>query len=287
MPERKPTVLLDGLLFAEGPRWHEGRLWFSDMHAHEVVAVDLQGNRETIVAVPNWPSGLGFLPDGRLLVVSMTDLKLMRLDPDGLALHADLSALATGHCNDMVTDAQGRSYVGNFGFDMLGGADQRDADLILVTPDGPSSGMARVAASGLAFPNGAVITPDGRTLIVAETYAKRLSAFDVAADGSLSNRRLWANVDGLPDGICLDAEGCVWFAVPRPPGRFVRVAEGGEVKEQIFADDRNGFACMLGGPDRRTLFLLEAFSGRLHQIKGPGNARIRAVQVEVEGVGWP
>ena len=278
-----PRILLDNLTFPEGPRWHEGRLWFSDFYVHEVVAVDLDGNRETIVKVPNQPSGLGFLPDGRLLVVSMIDRKLMRLDEGGLVEVADLSALAPYHCNDMVVDAQGRAYVGNFGYNYEAGESEKNTVLIMVTPEGEVS----VAADDLAFPNGTVITPDGGTMIIGESEGNRLTAFDIGPDGSLSNRRVWASLDVPPDGICLDDEGCIWVAVPDEPGSFIRVAEGGEVKERIDLEDRGGYACMLGGEDRRTLFMLEAFTGVSDRIDGRGNGRIRVVDVEVPGVGLP
>lgn len=281
MPVPEPQALLDDLAFPEGPRWHNGRLWFSDMHAHEVVAVDVQGRRETVVNVPNKPSGLGWLPDGRLLVVSMLDRRLMRLERGGLVVHADLSPYATSHCNDMVVDRQGRAYVGNFGADIWKQEPPKPAHVVLVTPDG----KARIAARDLLFPNGTVITPDGRTLIVGESRGQRLTAFDVQPDGSLTNQRVWADIGMPPDGICLDAEGCVWVAAPRRPGGFVRVAEGGAIKERIELTDRGGFACMLGGPDRRTLFMLEALGSGADSK--PGNGRIRAVEVEVAGAGWP
>ncbi len=283
MPELNPEVLLDNLMFPEGPRWREDRLWFSDMHAHEVVAVDMAGARETIVNVPNQPSGLGWLPDGRLLVVSMTDRKLMRLDPDGLNEAADLSDLAPFHCNDMVVDSLGRAYVGNFGSDIFTGAEAKPTNLVMVTPQGE----VRSVAGDLEFPNGTAITPDGGTMIVAETRGRRLTAFDIESDGSLSGRRVWAELDVPPDGICLDAEGCIWVAAPGNPGAFVRVAEGGEVRQRIDLAERGGFACMLGGPDRRTLFMVEAFASNPDRIKGPGNGRIRTVRVEVPGAGWP
>jgi len=204
-------ILLDGLMFSEGPRWHDGKLWFSDMHAHKVMTVDLAGNVETIVEVPNWPSGLGWLPDGRLLVVSMTDRRLLRLDPEGLTEVGELSGLASHHCNDMVVDRQGRAYIGNFGFDLAAQADYAPAEIVMVTPDG----KARVVADQMAFPNGMVITPDDRTLIVGETFEACLTAFDVENDGSLINRRIWAKLEGsVPDGICLDAEG-VLYGLPR------------------------------------------------------------------------
>jgi sugar lactone lactonase YvrE len=204
-----PEILVDGLRFPEGPRWYDGRLWFSDMHSQQVLAVDLDGKTETIVVVPQDPSGLGWLPDGRLLVVSMQDRRLLRLDPGGLVEVADLSELASFHCNDMVVDEKGRAYVGNFGFDLHGGQSPMPTGLVLVAPDGSS----RVVAEDLRFPNGTVITPDGRTLIVGETFGGCLTAFDVAEDGSLSGRREWARMDkAVPDGICLDAEGAIWVA---------------------------------------------------------------------------
>lgn len=281
MPE--PTVLLDGLMFPEGPRWHDGRLWFSDMHAHEVVAVGLDGQRETIVAVPNDPSGLGWLPGGDLLIVSMRDRKLLRYDGSALREHADLSALAPFHCNDMVVDGAGRAYVGNFGFDLHARAEPKTTNLILVTPDG----ACREVATDLFFPNGTVITPDGTALIVGESGGRRLTAFDIEADGSLSNRRVWADLGVPPDGIALDAEECIWVAVPTNPGAFIRVAKGGEVRQRIDLDDWGGFACALGGPEERTLFMLEARSSDPAEIAGPGNGRIRALEVDAPRAGWP
>ncbi len=282
MPFRDIHTLLDDLMFGEGPRWHAGALWFSDMHAHEVVRVELEGGRaDTVVHVPNRPSGLGFDPDGRLLVVSMTDHKLLRHVDAGLEEVADMSALAGGPCNDMVVDAKGRAYVGNFGFDTFAGAPQQDTVLILVTPEGD----VRAVADGLSFPNGMVITPDGKTLIVGETRGLRLTAFDIEDDGSLSNRRTWADLEFGPDGIALDEEDCIWLATPRGPG-FIRIAEGGEVKETI-ESDMLAIACALGGEDRRTLFLLEAKEANPQKIKGRGNARIRYTRVDVAGAGIP
>lgn len=282
MPLRDIHTLLDDLMFGEGPRWHEGALWFSDMHAHEVVRVELEGGRaDTVVHVPNRPSGLGFDPDGRLLVVSMNDKKLLRHVDAGLEEVADMSALAEGPCNDMVVDAKGRAYVGNFGFDTFGGAPQQDTVLILVTPEGE----VRAVADGLSFPNGTVVTPDGKTLIVGESRGLRLTAFDIEDDGSLSNRRLWADLGVSADGIALDEEGCIWVASPRGPG-FIRVAEGGEIKETI-ESDMLAIACALGGEDRRTLFLLEAKEANPQKIEGRGNARIRYTRVDVPGAGIP
>jgi sugar lactone lactonase YvrE len=276
-----PETLLDGLCFPEGPRWRDGRLFFSDMHSQKVIAVDLNGKTETIVDVPNDPSGLGWLPDGRLLVVSMKDRRLMRLDPDGLVEVADLSPYATSKCNDMVVDSQGRAYVGNFGFDLHKGEEQTTANLVLVHPDG----RAEVAADDLLFPNGAVITPDGRTLIVGETFAACLTAFDVADDGSLHNRRQWAKLEGaIPDGICLDAEGGIWVA--SPIGHTVlRVLEGGEVTHRITVENE-AFACMLGGPERRTLLMCTAAESDPTKT-GDRKGRIERVEVEVPGAGLP
>lgn len=277
------TTLLDGLTFPEAPRWHADRLWFSDFYAHEVVAVDMSGRRETMATVPNQPSGLGWLPDGRLLVVSMLDRKLMRQDPGGLALHADLSGVATFNCNDMVVDADGRAYVGNFGYDTRAEPPEpRMAKLARVDPDGRVS----VAADGLHFPNGAVITPDGGTLILGETRANRLTAWDRAPDGGLSNQRLWADLgENFPDGICLDAEGAVWVADPRN-NETIRVLEGGRVTQRVSTGDRGSYACMLGGPDRRTLFLCTC-NGSGPTVAASRSGRIDAVEVEVPGAGWP
>jgi len=249
-------VLLNNLMFTEGPRWHDGKLFFSDMHAHKVLSVDLDGKSQTVAEVPAWPSGLGWLPDGRLLIVSMTDRKVLRQDPDGLKTHADLSQLASYHCNDMVTDGKGRCYVGNFGYDLLTDAAKKPAELVLVNPNG----TARVAATGLDFPNGTVITPDGKTLVVGESMGHQLTAFDIQSDGSLTNRRIWANLgEGtVPDGIALDAEGAIWVASPMT-FELLQVREGGEVAERLKFDTMP-IACALGGPGRRTLFMLTSDS---------------------------
>ena len=279
---RTLALLAEGFAFLEGPRWHEGKLWVSDMHDDRVLTVDLAGRRETVVEVPGRPSGLGWLPDGRLLVVSMTDRRLLRLDATGLSVVADLSGVATFHCNDMVVDALGRAYIGNFGYDFEAGEPQRSAALALVLPDG----SVQVAADDLAFPNGAVITPDGRTLIVAESFGACLTAFDVAPDGSLSRRRIWAALQGaVPDGICLDAEGAVWLASPLSK-EVLRVREGGAVVERI-PTATQAIACMLGGPHRCTLFVLTAQSFHRNECREQRNARIEVVDVEVPGAGLP
>jgi len=236
--QQKTRLLLDGLLFPEGPRWHEGKLWFSDMQGLQVMTVDMDGNAEKIFEVQCCPSGLGWLPDGRLLVVSMMDRRLLRLDPIGLVEIADLADLASFHCNDMVVDKQGRAYIGNFGFDLAADAPVKPAEIVLVTPDG----KARIVAEDLYFPNGTVITPDDQTLIVAETWGNRLTAFDIDSDGKLKNRRIWANLKGVyPDGICLDAEGAIWVAAPHP-GEILRVQEGGNVTHRL-AVSTKPYAC--------------------------------------------
>jgi len=276
------TVLLKQLGFPEDPRWHDGRLWFSDMAACRVMTVDLNGTAETVVDVPGRPSGLGWLPDGPLLVVSMTDRRLLRFDGEELALVADLSHLGPSYCNDMVVDGYGRAYVGHFGSDLLTEGTRAGGYIVLVSTDG----QARVAADQMAFPNGSVITPDGRTLIVGESGAVRLTAFDIQRDGSLGRRRIWAALRGAtPDGICLDAEGAVWVASPIS-AEVIRVREGGEVTDRLPVATQ-AFACMLGGPDRRTLFIMTAVTHEPKQARAQRAGRIDTVRVEVPGAGWP
>jgi sugar lactone lactonase YvrE len=275
-------TLRDGLTFPEGPRWHDGRLWFSDFYSYRVIALGLDGKAETMARVPECPSGLGWLPDGSLLVVSMNDQRLLRMVDGTLVTHADLSGIAGGPCNDMVVDAIGRAYVGNFGYERFQGADPKPATLARVDPDGRVS----VAADDLLFPNGAVITPDGRQLIIGETMGTRLTAFDIAPDGTLSNRRVWAADRKLfPDGICLDAEGAIWVADPRG-NRVVRVREGGAVTDTIALPGRNAYACMLGGPDRRTLFICTA-TGSGPERAGKTDGKIEMLRVAVPGAGLP
>ncbi len=275
-------TLVDGLTFAEGPRWHEGKLWFSDFYSHRVLTLDGEGRIETIVEVPGRPSGLGWMPEGKLLVVSMLDRRLLRLDTGGLETVADLGHLASGPCNDMVVDGAGRAYVGNFGFDRHQGEAERTTCLVRVDPDGSS----RAVADGLLFPNGTAITPDGTTLIVAETFANRLTAFHIEADGGLTGRRTFAQFDDVfPDGICLDAEGAVWIADPRGK-RLVRVFDGGRIARTISTGERGSYACMLGGDDRRTLYVCTNVDS------GPAAAatqygQIDAVRVTVPGAGLP
>jgi sugar lactone lactonase YvrE len=280
--DAKAEILLDGLAFPEGPRWHDGRLWFSDMHDLRVRTLDLAGRSDVVVEVPNAPSGLGWLPDGRLLVVSMRDRRVLRLERQGLVQHADLSALASFDCNDMVTDARGRSYVGNFGYDLHANAPQRLAELVLVEADG----RARIVASELKFPNGTVITPDGRTLVVGESWAAQLTAFDIAADGSLSNRRVWAKLEkAVPDGICLDAEGCIWVASPLGQ-QLLRVEQGGRITHRVDVS-RRAIACALGGPDRKTLFAATSDSFAPEECRAARRGAIEVARVDVAGAGFP
>ncbi len=276
-------VVAQGLAFPEAPRWHDGALWFSDMTAQKVMKLGRDGELGTVVEVPGQPSGLGWLPDGRMLVVSMTDRRLLRLDPGGLTVVADLSPWAPFHCNDMVVDRQGRAYVGNFGFDLPAKAEVKPTVLILVTPEGRAS----VVAEGLAFPNGSAITPDGSTLIVGETFAGRLTAFTIGPDGSLSGRRIWAKLDGaVPDGVCLDAEGALWVASPRSR-EVLRVREGGEVTHRVRTQNQ-AVACMLGGPERRTLFVLSCqVVHERDKSSALKSGRIESVSVEVPGAGLP
>lgn len=278
----KPTLVTDGLAFAEAPRWHDGMLWFSDFYTHKVHRIDPSGRQETVIEVPGQPSGLGWMPDGRLLVVSMTDRRLLRQDPDGMTTVADLSALAPFHCNDMVVDRHGRAYVGNFGFDLVGRAQVKPTVLLMVTPDG----QARVVADDLLFPNGCVITPNGKTLIIAETFGKRLTAFNISDDGSLKDRRVWAELgDASPDGICLDAEGAVWVASPTT-SEFIRVREHGEITHRI-ASENQAIACALGGADRRTLYMVTGRVSKPEKSLVERNGRILAMQVDVPGAGLP
>ncbi|MBT3312509.1 MAG: hypothetical protein HN737_01225 [Desulfobacterales bacterium] len=273
MPET--IVLVDRLGFPECPRWHNGRLFFSDMNTGWVIAVDLQGRTEEIVMVPGQPAGLGWLPDGKLLVVSMTDRCLMKMNPAGLFEFADLSTLASYHCNDMVVNSRGMAYVGNFGSDLNNINSLKPAEIIMIDPEG----KAKVVADQLVFPNGAVITPDENTLIVAETFASRLTAFDILENGSLANRRVWAELKGtMPDGICLDEEGAIWVASPFE-GKVIRIKEGGEITAQIQISNKP-YACMFGGPGHNVLFILS--SGSTYQ-----SGRIETINLDISGAGYP
>lgn len=274
-------VLLEGLSFGEGPRWRGDRLWFSDFYRHGVFTMTPDGTEEQILEVPTQPSGLGWMPDGSLLIVSMLDRKLLRRAVDGTVTeHADLSSVAAWHCNDMVVAADGTAYVGNFGSDREKDG-PKPATLAIVSPDG----SVRPGPDGMEFPNGTVITPDGSTLIIGESMGGRLTAFDIEANGDLSNRRVWADLDGgVPDGICLDAELGVWVADPRNANCF-RVVEGGEITHRIDLD-LNCFACMLGGDDRRTLYMITAPTSGETAAR-TRNGRIESVRVDVPGAGLP
>ena len=290
---RKARVLCEGIYFGEGPRWRGGRLWFSDFFARAVKSASPDGDVRVEFTLDDLPSGLGWMPDGSLLVVSMTRRRILRRSPNGgIAVHADLAGIATYHCNDMIVDLAGRAYVGNFGFDLHAElarrgdasvlADHPTAKLALVSP----AGVAAAAADGLHFPNGTVITPDGKTLIVAETIACRLTAFDIGPDGGLSNRRVWASTSPrFPDGIALDADGAVWIANARAP-ECVRVAEGGEVLETV-ATSHNCFACMLGGDDGKTLFMMTAPTSVAERASAAPNGRIEVATVEAGRAGLP
>jgi len=284
-------VLADGLTFAEGPRWHQGKLWFSDFYDHAVKTVDLDGHVETMVVLDDRPSGLGWLPDGRMLIVAMQQRAVLRMEYDALVVHADLSHIATFHCNDMLVDSIGRAYVGNFGFDLDAAETSGDFAGALAAYEGAAlarvdpHGQTHTVATGLMFPNGMVLTPDGGTLVVAESMARRLTAFDVGIDGSLTNQRVWAELDAVPDGICLDADGAIWLADAAAP-RCVRVREGGEVLDTIDVS-RRAFACMLGGADGTTLFIATAAASLADVASKQREACIEMAEVAVPHAGLP
>jgi sugar lactone lactonase YvrE len=273
-------TLLTGVVFGESPRWHDRRLWFSDWGAREVVAVHPTGNRETVMSMPTFPFSLDWLPDGRFLVVSK-ELQV-QADDGSLATHGALAKLADAW-NELAVDSRGNAYVNQAGFDLMGGAEPTTGTIALVTLDGST----RQVADEVWFPNGMAITPDDSTLIVAESYRNRLSAFDIDSDGGLSNRRVWADLGtDVPDGICLDEEGAVWYA-DVPNRHCVRVREGGEVLQTV-AVDRGCFACMLGGADGRTLFIVATeWRGPEHMFKGKPTGQILTVEVSVPHAGHP
>jgi sugar lactone lactonase YvrE len=300
MADRAIRTVLDGMSYLEGPRWHAGRLYVSDFYTGDVVAVDLDGGAdpETVANVPAQPSGLGWMPDGSMLVVSMRDRRVLRVRDGGAPeVHADLSELAPWHLNDMVVDSRGRAYVGNFGFDLMSGAPIRTAGIIRVDADG----SAKVAAEDLRFPNGTVILPDARTLVVSETLGGRLTAFDLGDDGTLSNRRVWAKLSETadtedlgeliaaggvaPDGMALDAEGAIWVA-DALGGPVLRVREGGEILEEI-SPGTGVFSCALGGADGRTLVMCAAPSFAEHERRDTREALLLACEVDVPRAGLP
>ena len=296
--EQELSVVLEKYSYFECPRWHENRIWVSDFYTHQVLSARADGSDVRIEAeVPGQPSGLGWLPDGRLLVISQHDNRLLRRETDGsLVTHADLTDHVTGEPNDMVVDEQGRAFVGNFGFDLMEGAPVETAALLRVDPDGSVTAVA----DDLWFPNGAVITDDS-VLLVDETFGNRVTAFDIGADGSLANRRVWASFGELPtdrdlqtalgqlsvgpDGCGLDAEGALWIA-DALSGRVLRVREGGEIADQISVGT-GGFACMLGGEDGRTLFLCTAPDFDRTARSAAREASLLATRVEVPHGGRP
>jgi sugar lactone lactonase YvrE len=283
---REITTLVDGRVFLEGPRWRGDTLFVSDMHAHEVIRVDAAGSVRVVATFAGPPSGLGWLPDGRMLVVSMDDRRLLRVEPDGTVVeHADLSPFARFQINDMVVDGHGHAFVGQMGYDLHGGggAGAEPSALLRVDPDG----SAYEAAPALRVANGMAVANDDRTLLVAESSGKDVVAFDVAADGTLSNRRVWAELPEHPDGICVDAEDGVWFACP-VADRFVRVVEGGAVTDDIPVPGRHAIACALGGADGRTLFMLTAPTlGNPEASREARGARIELTTVDVPGAERP
>ncbi len=286
-------VLSEGIYFGEGPRWHEGRLWFSDFYAKQVKSVSAAGDLRTELEIDDRPSGLGWMPDGSMLIVSMTKRQVLRHGRDGkTTVHADLGAIAGFHCNDMVVDASGRAYVGNFGFALDAAISARGVESVLA--DHPTAKLAVIepdgsvceAASEMHFPNGSVITPDGKTLIVGETLAGCLTAFDIKPDGSLANRRVWAAIrPRVPDGIALDAQGAIWVANPIAP-ECALIAEGGKVIE-VIDTAMPCYACMLGGDDGKTLFMLTAPSSLAHEAAKSPKGKLITATVDVGHAGRP
>src|SRR5262245_15828027 len=272
----QPRTLLTGLAMGESPRWHDDRLWFSDWGAQEIIAVDIDGKSEVSVRTQfGLPFCIDWLPDGRLLIVSGRENVLMRQESDGsLVTHADLSNVSNHWWNEIVVDGRGNTYIN-------GGP----GIIALVTPDR----SVRQVADSIAFPNGMAVTPDNGTLIIAESHGNRLTAFDIASDGSPSNRHVWADLgDGAPDGICLDAHNAVWYA-DVPNKRCVRVREGGEVLQTINID-RGCFACMLGGTDKKTLFMVATEWRGMNEIPEIARARtgqVLTIDAPAMGVGWP
>ncbi|MDR6478859.1 sugar lactone lactonase YvrE [Burkholderia sp. OAS925] len=281
MPNYHPTLWVDDFAFLEAPRWHQNRLWVSDVFDKKLYTVQPDGTRTHLCDVPHRPAGIGFLPDGTPIVVSMQDRKLLKLVDGAPMVHGDLSGIAVGDLNDLVVDERGWVYTGNFGYDHHGGAPSKPTDMHVVDPNG----AIHVAASGLEFPNGMVIINDGRTLVVAETWVSRLTAFDRSPDGTLSNARLYADLGNRqPDGICADAENAIW-AASFNTGEFVRVLDGGEVTDRITCGP-HAIACVLGGTDGKTLFC-SAYTGSIDDMgAGKRLGALFQVQVDVPGIGF-
>lgn len=280
-----PRLLIDGLMYPECPRWHDGRLWISDQHAGRVYSLTEAGEVLDSFSVSGGASGLGWLPNGDLLVVSMAERRLLRRNSDGLLEpYAELAGVHPGESNDMVVDAQGNAFVGNIGFDFNAGEAMRTTNLALVRPDGSVS----VAAQNLLTPNGSVISADGATLILAESWRHCLTAFRIGPDRQLSERRTWASLEErhVPDGICLDDQGCIWLASPFAH-QVIRVAEGGAVREVLEIEDGNPYACMLGGSDGRTLFVCIAPDHDPEVTKQQQRGRVEAWQAPAGRAGWP
>ncbi len=300
MTDQPLDVLFEGGSFFEGPRWRDDQWWVSDFYRHAVFMISPAGEPDQVLDVPGQPSGLGWMPDGSLLVVSMTDRRVLRRHSGGtVSEHADLTDQSRGHLNDMVVDREGRAFVGDFGFDLMGGADPKPASLKRVDPDG----SVTVVADDLLFPNGSVITPDGSTLIVGETMGSRYTAFTIGSDGSLADRRVWAQLDESPelgslgetlakvrigpDGCALDAAGHIW-AADAFGGRAVRIAPGGAIVDEVRAPEGLGvYACMLGGADGRTLLLCVAPDFLEHNRRDARDARLLTTEVEVPHAGLP
>jgi sugar lactone lactonase YvrE len=280
----RPQLLMSGIAFGESPRWHKGRLWFADWSAEELIAVDLSGRSEVIARVQSFPFCIDRLPSGELVVVSAARRKLLKLEPDGsFSTYADLKPISDKPWNEIVIDGRANSYVNGGGFDFQAGEPFAPGVIALVTPDG----VARQVADGIAFPNGIAVSPDNSTLIVAESYAARLTAFEITADGSLTDRRVWADLgEAAPDGICIDASGAVWYA-DVPNKCCVRVREGGQVLDTIELD-RGCFSCALGGPDRRTLFMVTREWRGLDDVGAEQRTgQIVTVNAPEPGAGWP
>jgi sugar lactone lactonase YvrE len=280
---RQPETVAHGFAYTECPRWYRGRLWFSDQYLGRVYAMTEGGDVEAVVEVPGRPAGLGWLPDGRLLVVSMDRHQLFLLDDGQLRSVADLSPHHPGPSNDMVVDRLGRAYVGNIGFDYYGGEAPSLTSLVLADP---FTAQCSVVADDLSVPNGAVITPDGLRLIVAESFGHRLTQFDVGADGTLTNRRIFADLDSLvPDGICLDADGAIWAATLA--GGVVRVREGGEITDRVRISGRHAYACALGGAAGRHLYICAAGSDEPSVALERRDATVERITVDVPAAEAP
>ncbi len=286
------TILLDGLTFPECPRWHDGALWFSDVHAHKVMRMTPDGRAEAVIENAHQPAGLGWLPNGDLLYVRMVDRTLVRRSEAGIeTIVADLSPFEGVQINDMTVSGQGRAYIGGFGFDINKGDPFAMSSIMMVdhsdvAQPSPTVSQAVIAADNMRFPNGMVITPDGKTLIAAETVGRCLTAFDIADNGTLSNRREWAALTVFPDGICLDAENAIWVASPTS-GECLRVKEGGEVTHRVKAHAKGVYACMLGGDDGRTLYLCSATTTGPELAQGISTGWIEVVEADVAHAGLP